>query len=693
MEIKLVTVEELLGKKFIIPKYQRGYKWTQTHIIDLLDDLCDFFEESNDNNIDSFYCLQPLCVRQGIEETKKENTIILNSESNINDILSEIKSYFNENRIWRVIDGQQRLTTIFLILSYLERTDKYAIEYESRKGSAEYLQKINGIIKEEDYDDSNIDFYHINVVYKTIKEWFKNKNDEYKEKFIINLLTRTKFIWYECDCSNESDEIEIFTRLNIGKIGLTNAELIKAIFLNIKNLEGDELLQKKIAQEWDDIEKSLQNNEFWSFFQTPKYNKPTRIDYLFDLLCESSSIKSMTNDKKKGKAKEKEVNDDKGKIFKKIGNDQYRTFRYFDYVVKPKDENKKEKIEQQWKELVKIYNTLQEWYNDLYYYHYIGFLIECNNIKITELLDNYDGTKENFLLHLKDKIKNSLLSIKESNKKEKKELTLGDILDIQYELTNENNNKIDKRKCRPILLLHNIQTIIEENKQSENEDKFKHHVFHRFPFFLLKEVDWDVEHIDSNTPNKLTDNFEKFTWLLQFEEKMPKEIKNKIKEIISIESEKTLIKEEQLKKIIKESEIKDFDSLKSEIDEYLASESDNKLDENEKNKIRNFCLLDSSTNRGYGNSIFPEKRRTIMAKARRMKCSLNLENGEFKYDSIPDDNVSAYILPATRNVFMKYYTPETNDFSCWNKDDAEAYLNDIKDKLECFFNKEENNGK
>ena len=64
-----------------------------------------------------------------------------------------------------------------------------------------------------------------------------------------------------------------------------------------------------------------------------------------------------------------------------------------------------------------------------------------------------------------------------------------------------------------------------------------------------------------------------------------------------------------------------------------------------------------------------------------MKCSLKLENGEFKYDSIPDDNVSAYILPATRNVFMKYYTPETNDFSCWNKDDAEAYLNDIKDAI------------
>ena len=52
--------------------------------------LDDFFNESNDNNIDSFYCLQPLCVRQGIGETETIKEIKLNSESNINDILSEI---------------------------------------------------------------------------------------------------------------------------------------------------------------------------------------------------------------------------------------------------------------------------------------------------------------------------------------------------------------------------------------------------------------------------------------------------------------------------------------------------------------------------------------------------------------------------------------------------------------------------
>lgn len=686
MEIKLVTVEELLGKKFIIPKYQRGYKWTETHIKDLLDDLDDFFKESNDDNMDSFYCLQPLCVRQGIGKTETIKGITLNSESKINDILNQVKSYFNENRIWRVIDGQQRLTTIFLILSYLNINNKYSIEYESRDKSAIYLNDIN--TKHD--DDNNIDFYHINVVYKTIKKWFENKDDENKEKFIRkfirNLLTRTKFIWYECDCSNESDEIEIFTRLNIGKIGLTNAELIKAIFLNIKNLEGDELLQKKIAQEWDDIEKSLQNNEFWSFFQTPKYNKPTRIDYLFDLLCECEI--------KKG---------DKNGIIEKIGKDQYRTFRFFDYVVK---QGGKKDVVELWNELVKIYNTLQEWYNDLYYYHYIGFLIECNGIKIIDdLIDKYDGTKEEFLLHIKNKIKESLLSEK---------ITLEDMLNKQYELATEEKNKIDKRKCRPILLLHNIRTVIEENKQNESEDKFKHHVFHRFPFFLLKEADWDIEHIDSNTPKKLTDNFEKFTWLLQFEGKLNVELNNKLNKIIEeiikvikgkITSEekyatlafsesKAQIAEEELKKIIKKLSFDKFDDLKGEIDNYFEGNKDNNiLDEYQKNQIGNFCLLDSSTNRGYGNSIFPEKRRTIMAKARRMKCSLVLEGDKFKYELKSDNNVSAYILPATRNVFMKYYTPETNDFSCWNKDDAEAYLNDIKDKLECFFNKEENNGK
>ena len=79
------AVKELKNIKFIIPKYQRGYRWQERQVEDLLDDILKFELEK-----DNFYCLQPLVVK---------------------------KDKCNEKFI--VLDGQQRLTTIFLILKFL----------------------------------------------------------------------------------------------------------------------------------------------------------------------------------------------------------------------------------------------------------------------------------------------------------------------------------------------------------------------------------------------------------------------------------------------------------------------------------------------------------------------------------------------------------------------------------------------
>ena len=54
--IKLIPVKELLGKKFNIPSYQRGYKWTNKQADDLLNDLYEFMTNGKSNsNPDSFY--------------------------------------------------------------------------------------------------------------------------------------------------------------------------------------------------------------------------------------------------------------------------------------------------------------------------------------------------------------------------------------------------------------------------------------------------------------------------------------------------------------------------------------------------------------------------------------------------------------------------------------------------------------
>ena len=126
--LDLVPINKLLkGKfKFFIPRYQRGYRWTEDQVTDLLNDIYEFQENKSGSN--EIYCLQPLVVKS-----------------------------HNDSKALDVIDGQQRLTTIHILLSYLEPglQDKYSIEYETRTkddqstekwkreiGSKEFLEKV-----------------------------------------------------------------------------------------------------------------------------------------------------------------------------------------------------------------------------------------------------------------------------------------------------------------------------------------------------------------------------------------------------------------------------------------------------------------------------------------------------------------------------------------------------------------------
>lgn len=252
--IELKTLNELSKYSFFIPSYQRGYRWTSQEVKDLLNDINEFSpREINDTDEKTWYCLQPIVVKN-IEENNYE-----------------------------VIDGQQRLTTIYLILHYLnqdfveKRRDKlFEIEYQTRPDSKEYL------LNPDKENDSCIDFFYVNKAYKIIEEWFESReNDETFDKndFRSKMKFHTKVIWYE---TSEDNPITVFTRLNIGKISLTNAELIKALFLNSSNFKsGNEdrmrLRQIEIANEWDSIETALQNNKLW-YFLSDEHKEDNRIE-------------------------------------------------------------------------------------------------------------------------------------------------------------------------------------------------------------------------------------------------------------------------------------------------------------------------------------------------------------------------------------------------------------------------------
>lgn len=103
----------------------------------MLDDIHEFQSNSTTEETD-FYCLQPLVVKEKINREIKESVVKSIYDISVvedNDFFEKAKKILQTNAKWEVIDGQQRLTTIFLILKYLESDNPYTLEYETRTES------------------------------------------------------------------------------------------------------------------------------------------------------------------------------------------------------------------------------------------------------------------------------------------------------------------------------------------------------------------------------------------------------------------------------------------------------------------------------------------------------------------------------------------------------------------------------
>src|SRR5690606_35636444 len=155
-QIKTVTVTELLGNNFYIPEYQRGYRWTKTNVLQLLNDIWEYRQEPKNRN--TFYCLQPVVVRKAKWHDEDGNTV----------------------GGFELIDGQQRLTTVhriitYLMLEYLQNDlisegypdNLYSIYYKTRLESKAFLET-------NQVNNTKPDLYYMSEAYKCIKEWFED---------------------------------------------------------------------------------------------------------------------------------------------------------------------------------------------------------------------------------------------------------------------------------------------------------------------------------------------------------------------------------------------------------------------------------------------------------------------------------------------------------------------------------------
>lgn len=585
-----ITVEDLKNKPvaFWIPDYQRGYRWEEQQIRELLNDIFDFSNLCKIKGVDQcgFYCLQPI-------------------------ILKEV-----ENNKFEVIDGQQRLTTLFFLLGIInnhykdripEDSDsdiKFTIQYQTRNNEKS-IQKLLSEV-----DESNIDFYYMSEAIEIIKAFLADRKGGVG-RFIETLYKNVKLLWYVVDKENgyADDSVKIFQNINAGKIPLTNAELIKALLLNIENFTNNKKDEQFAwGMQWDIIERELQSDELWYFLATDEQieKSSTHIDLIFEIIAEQEKSKDSNKD-----------------IIEKIkSNKSYESFNVI-YAIWNNQNNDKGKYARNiLAKMKETYQQLLEWFENITYYHHIGFL-RSFNVKLSEICNATKGKKKNEVYEeLKKMVVANLL---EDNGK-KKDGKLGKIEYIKS-LTYDNPKPV-----RKVLLWFNILSMSEGYKFS----------FYQFKKKLEDGDKWDLEHIHSQDDTIKTD--EREDWILLFKEAC-KNIDDADKKALVQEAEKIDFKNEQ-----------QYKDLEKRIIAFFGGSGGNGID--------NLSLLQSGINRAYTNSVFPVKRHKI----------------------IEETQKSRFVPIATYNVFLKCYSNKnSSQMFMWTEEDRKDYLSALIKKIDEYL--------
>lgn len=601
-DITLKTINDLRldadgrPERYYIAAYQRGYRWSPLQVTQLLDDIREFTLRRNPQP-EQFYCLQPIVVR------------------------------VSEGRGFEIVDGQQRLTTILLILRYFNellverrRIPLFVLDYQTRPGLDDFLEG-----PDQEKAEANIDFSHLYAALLTIETWFDDHENEV-ERIKDAFLNNTKVIWFQLAASE--NPVDAFTRLNVGKIPLTNDELIRALFLRRDNDNASASdLQLRIAHEWDQIEKSLQDDSFWYFLTNETGTRQNRIGFLFDLAARLDGMPEGSS------------------------SDGYRIFYHFNEKFNEQDSN----AEGEWLRLKQVFMMLQDWFEDntRRLFHIVGFLVH-GRLKLDDLAGySRDLTKDAFEQKLRELVyENVIGDLPDQLNRDNIEGPIKERLEtLRYDR--------HRKAIRSILLLFNIATLLENRKSNV-----------RFQFDSFKKGEWDIEHIRSVSPDDVNTPAKRRDWLTE------------VRGYLDSQSEtRNYLDDTGTHKQLEDS-LNNNAVLLNGIDEYLAYDDPKfRVDEfntlyesvvahfGEKTEpepdhgIGNLVLLDANTNRSYKNAVFALKRKRVLS----------------------IDQVGIYVPLCTRNVFLKVYSDRVDNAMFWTKEDRDAYVNAITKALTNFF--------
>ncbi|WP_111309008.1 DUF262 domain-containing protein [Confluentibacter sediminis] len=240
---------EMQSKKFVIPDFQRPYKWNVEKCETLWNDI--------------------------------ENFTVTDAKAGSDYFLGTIVSYINSEKNQEIIDGQQRITSFFLLLRAFYRkledmvededvkglknqlapciwdinpisqivSDKSLIHIESLVATEEDNGTFHEILKTGNTNDLASDNYSVNY------RFFKSQCDEYAElnpmqwkQLCITILQKCIILPIECDTPETA--LTIFSTLNDRGLPLADSDIFKAQIY--RNTEG-EAKRKEFTNTWKEL--------------------------------------------------------------------------------------------------------------------------------------------------------------------------------------------------------------------------------------------------------------------------------------------------------------------------------------------------------------------------------------------------------------------------------------------------------
>jgi hypothetical protein len=555
--------------EFFVAAYQRGYRWGRDEVRQLLDDIAANAQEAEKRReFPADYYLQPIVVLA------------------------------RGDGKWELVDGQQRLTTLFLITKYIAtkindaRVD-YWLTYETREGSRQYLEGLDPSRRDE-----NIDFYHMARAYDAIVEWFGDQPNAGQAAIDIHsaLSKWVYVIWYEAPAG--TDTTELFTRLNRDRIPLTDSELIKALVLSHSGGAGDGKLgrQREIAAQWDGFERDLRDEQFWAFLTGSTAERSTHIDFLFETMVPAAG--------------------------RGVRHRQWTfTMVQKDVATRP--------VAKFWRDVVERYGLLTGWFHDRELFHRIGYLVATGD-SISDLIGtSRSQTHSAFRDALIDRTRRRL------------NLTADDVSLLRYDEA--------PKKCADVLLMMNVETVLRSRDPGS-----------RFSFHGYAADGWSLEHIHAQNPQDFKKESERRDCLRAHLQK--------IETVVWSPDQRPDVDavRDRITAHLALAEGKTDDGFDATLEGVFAlfSAPGAESAHGEVHGLGNLALLQRDVNSKLNNRVFALKRECI----------------------IEIDTKGAYLLPCTRNVFLKYYTTSADEqLSLWGPQDEANYYNALIEKVGMFL--------